>query len=315
MKKIFFLFLITLCFAGDLNLMFWNVENFFDINDDPKKKDGAFLPGGIKRYTYRSYCLKVQHLADVINSINPHVLAMVEVENQIVLEALKNELKQRDKWQIIIDEGPDIRGIDPALMFRNDKVTYCYHVYYPVYIQQRGYYSRPIMRVDLAIKESNDTLAIFINHWPSRRGGKAVSDTYRNYAASVLIDAVDKTLTDHPNYRIVITGDFNDDHQDSCFKILCDHPNINYIEKELPRQVYGTYYHNGEWIHFDHFLVANFNGIDHKINSARIIAPSWIRDKKTNGPLRFYKGSETLGGYSDHYPILLKLGFRRKYVE
>ncbi len=315
MKKIFFLLLITLCFAGNLNLMFWNVENLFDIRDDPKKKDGDFLPGGIKRYTYRSYCLKVQHLADLINYIEPDVLTMVEVENRSALEALKNELKQRNKWQIVIDEGPDIRGIDPALMYRDDKVIYCDHTYYPVFIQQRGYHSRPIMRVDLAIKNSCDTLAIFINHWPSRRGGKAVSDIYRNFAASVLIGAVDKTLNDHPDYRIVLTGDFNDDHRDTCLKILCEHPNIDYIEKELPRYVHGTYYHNGEWIHFDHFLVANFKEPDHCVRSAHVIAPQWIREKETNGPLRFYKGSETLGGYSDHYPILLKLGFKRKYVE
>ena len=315
MKKIFFLFMVAICFAGDLKVMFWNVENLFDINDEPGKKDGDFLPGGIKRYTYRSYCLKVQHLVDVINKVDPHVLTMVEVENRTALEALRNELKQRDKWQILIDEGPDIRGIDPALMYRNDKVTYCRHVYYPVFIQQRGYHSRPIMRVDLAIKGSCDTLTIFINHWPSRRGGKAVSDVYRNFAASVLLDAVDETLTKHPEYRVVITGDFNDDHQDTCLNILCDHPKINYIIKELPHHVHGTYYYNGDWIHFDHFLVANFQETGYRVNKAKIIAPYWIRDKKTNGPLRFYKGAETLGGYSDHYPILLKLGFKRKYVE
>lgn len=315
MKKIFFLFLVTLCFAGDLNLMFWNVENLFDISDAQMKRDGDFLPGGIKRYTYRSYCLKVQHLADVVNNVNPHILAMVEVENRTALEALRNELKQRDKWQILIDEGPDIRGIDPALMYRNDKVIYCGHVYYPVFIQQRGYHSRPIMRVDLAINGSNDTLAIFVNHWPSRRGGKSVSDVYRNFAASVLTDAVEQTLIMHPDYRVVITGDFNDDHQDTCLKILYERPDINYIEKELPHNVHGTYYYNGDWIHFDHFLIANFQEADCWVHNSRIIAPHWIRDKKTNGPLRFYKGAETLGGYSDHYPILLKLGFKRKYVE
>ncbi|MCF7832819.1 MAG: hypothetical protein K9N05_04495 [Candidatus Marinimicrobia bacterium] len=315
MKKIIFLLLVTLCFAGDLNLMFWNVENLFDISDDQYKKDGDFLPGGVKRYTYRSYCLKVQHLADVVNKINPHILAMVEVENKPALEALRCELKQRDKWRILIDDGPDIRGIDPALMYRSDKVKYCGHCYYPVFIKQRGYHSRPIMRVDLAIQESLDTIAVFINHWPSRRGGKEASDRYRNFAASVLLDAIDQTLKTHPNHRIIMTGDFNDDHCDSCLTILCENPRINYLEKRLPKKIYGTYYHNGDWIHFDHFLIANFEGAENKVYDAQIIAPYWIREKKTNGPLRFYKGAETLGGYSDHYPILLKLGLKRKYVE
>ena len=34
MKKIFILFIIVFCFAGDFTLMFWNVENLFDIKDD-----------------------------------------------------------------------------------------------------------------------------------------------------------------------------------------------------------------------------------------------------------------------------------------
>ncbi len=315
MKKIFFLLLLTLCFAGDLDLMFWNVENLFDISDDPKKRDGDFLPGGIKRYTYRSYCLKVQHLADVVNFVDPHILAMVEVENRAALESLRNELKQRKKWQILIEEGPDIRGIDPALMYRSDKVEYCNHCYYPVFIEQRGYHSRPIMRVDLASQGSNDTVSIFINHWSSRRGGKKVSDRYRNYAASILVKAIDQTLITHPKYRIIMTGDFNDDRGDSCLNILCEDPRINYLKKELPRNIHGTYYYNGNWIHFDHFLIANFQGADCWVKDVQIIAPYWIRDKNTNGPLRFYKGVKTLGGYSDHYPILLKLGLKRKYVE
>ncbi len=295
--------------------MFWNVENLFDVSDDLRKKDGDFLPGGIKRYTYRAYCLKVQHLADVINHSKPHLLAMVEVENQKSLEALRNELNYRNQWNIIIDEGPDIRGIDPALMYRKDKFIYVSHQYYPVFIKERGYHSRPLMRVDLAIKETYDTLSIFINHWPSRRGGKLVSDPYRNYAASVLIGAVEKTLTGHSDYRLVITGDFNDDRYDECLEILCKHPFIEYLEKNCPKNVKGTYYHNGEWIHFDHFLISNFENAEIEIKNTQIMAPHWIRDKATNGPLRFYRGAKNLGGYSDHYPILLKLGFKRKRVE
>jgi Endonuclease/Exonuclease/phosphatase family len=315
MKKFLILFLFIFSFAGDLNLMFWNVENLFDVSDDLQKKDGDFLPGGIKRYTYRAYCLKVQHLADVINYSRPHLLAMVEVENHKSLEVLKQELNHRDQWEIIIDEGPDIRGIDPALIYRKDKFRYVSHEYFPVFISERGYHSRPLMRVDLGINERRDTLSIFINHWPSRRGGKLVSDAYRNYAASVLIKAVEKTLGEHPNYRLVMTGDFNDDRYDQCLDILCRHPSIDYLEKDCPKNVEGTYYHDGDWIHFDHFLISNFENAEIIVQNSCIIAPHWIRDKATNGPLRFYQGAKNLGGYSDHYPILLKLGFKRKRVE
>ncbi len=310
MKKIFLFLLISFSFATDISLMFWNVENLFDQINDPIKKDDDFLPAGSKRYTWRSFRLKVEHLADVINRVNPDCLAMVEVENRFVLDVLCKELKHTDDWEIIIDDGPDLRGIDPALIYRKDKFIYCGHCYYPVYFPERDYHSRSIMRVDLCEKQSSDTLCVFINHWPSRRGGKQRSDPYREYASEIMLDALNATLNDHSNYAIVITGDFNDDRFDSCLKALESDPLISYLNKKMPNKIKGTYYHQGEWIHFDHFLTANFANSHLNISSAEIFAPHWIREKPGQGPLRFYKGIKTAGGYSDHYPIILTIAIK-----
>lgn len=309
------LFMVCLCFATDLEVMFWNVENLFDIEDNPKTRDGDFMPGSAKNYTYRAYCLKMQHLADVINHVNPHILGMVEVENRIVLERLKDHLYHTADWEIIIDEGPDIRGIDPALMFRKKHAEYIYHCYYPVFIAERGYHSRPIMRVDLSLKMNKDTLSIFINHWSSRRGGKAQTDPFRIYAADILLDAVKEVRKEHPDYTILMTGDFNDDACDSCLQMLYKEPGIQYLKKDLPDGVHGTYYYNGEWTHFDHFLISFPGSPAITAKDVRISAPQWIREKGTDGPLRFYKGVKFSGGYSDHYPICLKLARKRKSVE
>jgi len=315
MKRLIILcLLISFSFTAELSLMFWNVENLFDIEDNPIKRDNDFLPGGAKRYTYRSFCLKVQHLADVINHLDPDLLSMVEVENEKALKSLCSELKHRNDWAIIIDEGPDIRGIDPALIYRKSIFEYCSHNYYPVFIQDRGYHSRPIMRVDLAVIGLRDTLSIFINHWPSRRGGKAHSDQFRHYAAECLLQAVNETIEEHENYRLIITGDFNDDREDECIRHL-EKAGLTYRVKNMPKHIHGTYYHDGEWIQFDHFLTYNVINDLCSIRSCRIVAPHWIRENETNGPLRYYKGLENLGGYSDHYPILLELSLKRKYVE
>ncbi|MFA6617947.1 MAG: hypothetical protein WCT23_02640 [Candidatus Neomarinimicrobiota bacterium] len=315
MKKLLLILVISFCFSSDLTLMFWNVENLFDQVDDKEKKDEDFLPAGNKRYTWRSYCLKNEHLAEVINKANPDCLAMVEVENHTVLENLKRSLKHHEMWEIIIDDGPDLRGIDPALMYRRDKFQYCSKQYFPIYFKDRDYHSRPIMRVDLCELQTKDTLSIFINHWPSRRGGKQTSDPYRIYAADILIEAMRSTLEEHPEYSLIITGDFNDDREDDCLRMVEDLSWVDYLVKELPKGVKGTYYYEGEWIHFDHFLVSNFEQSNIIIENAEIFAPHWIREKPSQGPLRFYKGIETLGGYSDHYSILLNLTFKGKVVE
>jgi hypothetical protein len=312
MKTIILLILIvTVGLAGDLNLIFWNVENLFDTQDNPKTRDGDFMPGGIKRYTHRACCLKVEHVADVINHINPELLAMVEVENREILQLLVRKLRHYKEWEILIDEGPDIRGIDPAIMYRRDVFELLCLKYYPVFIEARGYFSRPVMRGDFVIKESGDTLSLFVNHWPSRRGGKTLTDPYRLIAADVQRSAVQDLLQEHPTCFIVMTGDFNDDAADTCLRYLSAHPDIRYLEKKMPSTVNGTYFHDGEWIHFDHFLLAGDSNTL-QIREARIVAPDWIREKPEQGPLRFYKGMDISAGYSDHYPICLKLGFKRK---
>jgi len=112
-----------------------------------------------------------------------------------------------------------------------------------------------------------------------------------------------------------MTGDFNDDRQDACLEMLCENERVVYLEKSLPKNIHGTYCHNGDWIHFDHFLCSNMGDSKLEIKSVEVIAPFWIREKDTQGPRRFYKGIQTTGGYSDHYPILLKLSFKRKVVE
>jgi predicted extracellular nuclease len=200
-------------------------------------------------------------------------------------------------------------------MFRKDKFQYCATEYFQVYFEDRDYHSRPIMRVDLCELTTRDTLSIFINHWPSRRGGKQKSDPFRVYAAEILIDAMESTLKKHPEYSLLITGDFNDDRKDECLRMVEDLPWVDYLVKDLPKGVEGSYYYEGEWIHFDHFMVSNFKDSHFIIENAKIFAPYWIREKPSQGPLRFYKGIKTSGGYSDHYSILLNFGFKRKVVE
>ncbi|MFA7194816.1 MAG: hypothetical protein WC210_03700, partial [Candidatus Neomarinimicrobiota bacterium] len=93
------------------------------------------------------------------------------------------------------------------------------------------------------------------------------------------------------------------------------HPDIRYLATKRPRHVFGSYYYEGEWVQFDHFLTSGFENSGLELRSASLIAPFWMREIPGQGPLRFYKGMEISGGYSDHYPICLKLGLKRKIIE
>src|SRR5690606_25982902 len=56
-----------------------------------------------------------------------------------------------------------------------------------------------------------DTVFVFVNHWPSRRGGEERSAPARAAAANVVKIRIDSVQAINPDYKIVVMGDLNDD--------------------------------------------------------------------------------------------------------
>ncbi|WOC52157.1 hypothetical protein BPO_1510 [Bergeyella porcorum] len=78
-----------------------------------------------------------------------------------------------------------------------------------------------------------EEVAFFVNHWPSRRGGEAVSMPKRKAAATMLREQMDSIRTAEPNRILIAMGDFNDDPISPSFK-----QNLKAVgsEKELSEQ-------------------------------------------------------------------------------
>ena len=86
---------IFLCFPirteaqESFRVMFWNTENLFDTQDDPKKNDNEFLPDATRHWTYFRYRDKVKNLAKAIiasgNEYVPDLVGIGEVENDSCL--------------------------------------------------------------------------------------------------------------------------------------------------------------------------------------------------------------------------------------
>ena len=160
---------------------FYNLENFYDTINDPKVNDEEFLPEGSKRYTGEVYTDKVNHLSEVLSQIgtdkSPDGLAMfgcAEIENEAVLQDLAHQPSLiRRNYQIVHYDSPDERGVDVALMYN------------PKYFTPK--FSEPLnvllYNTDSTIRKTRDVLYVygmfdgeplhvFVNHWPSRRGGE-----------------------------------------------------------------------------------------------------------------------------------------------
>ena len=73
-------------------VIFYNVENLFDTINDPTTQDEEFLPSSKNKWDTKKYKTKLNHTAKVfaamLDTIEPLVIGMSEVENRKVLEDL-----------------------------------------------------------------------------------------------------------------------------------------------------------------------------------------------------------------------------------
>jgi hypothetical protein len=123
--------LLALCLFGvatsvlgdDFHVAFWNVENLFDLEDDPAVVlDEEFTPQSPKRWTVERLDIKLSNLAHVIRKMNagrgPDVLGLCEVESRKVVELLVAKLAPLGrKYEIVHQDSPSDRGIDCALVY------------------------------------------------------------------------------------------------------------------------------------------------------------------------------------------------------
>ena len=94
------LIIMTTDVSGEtIKIAFWNVENLFDMVDDPHTSDNEFAIGGRKNVTEEIYDLKLKNMAEVIDALEADILGLCEIENRFVLEEL-NRAVDRDYFII-----------------------------------------------------------------------------------------------------------------------------------------------------------------------------------------------------------------------
>ena len=311
----------------------YNVENLFDTIDDPNKIDESFLPEGKKQWTSKRYTDKLQKLAYVIQQIDteqmPDVVGLVEIENITVLKDLvaQKEL-EKGSYKIIHHEGPDARGIDCALLYKPKTFEPINTTFYRVDMKDnKRFKTREIVYVKGKVKKAKDVVHIFINHWPSRRGGEEKSAPKRALAAQVLRNAVDSIIATDAMAKIIIMGDFNDETDNkSLTEVLKASKDIKNTtlyntSASLDEQNIGTYHYwkTQEWNMLDQMIISQGliqaeTGLIATNFEMKIFNPDWLMhtDKKgAKTPSKTY-GKGYYGGYSDHLPIYQYFGYKCK---
>lgn len=292
-----------------LLVMFWNLENFFDYNDDGTgESDTEFSSGGSRRWSATRFYTKCDAVAKSIMWIGdqygrmPDVIGVAEIENRKVLSRmLYSSILRRYDYDIVHYDSPDHRGIDVALLYRRSVFSLeSSSVRTPVH-EGKKLSTRDILLVSLK-NAMGQKFNLIVNHHPSKYGGSRLSEGRRVSAMSTLRHMCDSLLTAGEG-NIVAMGDFNDTPDAKQFSIIED-----VLEnKGLPlhESGQGSIRHEGKWQLIDFFLVSD-DVRSSEMSVARI--PFLMTyDKKHPGekPLRTYTGPRYQGGVSDHCPITI----------
>lgn len=315
---------------GEFRMMFYNIENLFDINDDPDTEDEEFLPKGVMRWNSSRYNKKINSLYKTIIAAGkwmpPQVISMCEVENRKVLEDLVfGTYLSKFNYRIIHEDSPDRRGIDVCLIYRSDYVEIINHRYFiPSGIGNETFSSRSVLYAKMAV--NNDTIHLFVNHWPSRRGGVLATENLRLRMAALVKEKSDSIISKSAgSAKIIIMGDLNcspDDLEVNSLIARDDNEEVlvNFSES-IAKSGQGTYRYMGTWEMIDQVIVSkglinSGSGFYSDNSMLTIFTPDFLlrKDPKYPGfsPFPTYLGYRYQGGYSDHLPVLIDLKFRKK---
>ena len=322
--------------AGDreVAIAFYNCENFFDTVHNPAKEDEEFTPGGKYHYTQAIYENKLHNIATVLQGMGgpdgPALIGLAEIENNIVLNDLVRQPEiaaRRYKYEWY--DGPDPRGINVALLYDPSRFrvlrSEALHVPLDELWNDDGVAQRPVTRDVLHVYGilGNDSVHLFVNHWPSRRGEEEASGKKRAMAAGVERKAIDVVMAADPGAEVIVMGDFNDNPDDaSITTILGAAGTASDVSATglfdpfaaIYKSGLGTEVYQHNWNLFDQVMVSGrlLAGRTSKYHydKAEIYKPDFITDHyegHEDQPHRSFAGPHWINGYSDHFPVILYL--------
>ena len=333
----FLLLVVFLCIPLTLfpqqrsfRVLTYNVENLFDTCHDVGHDDYEFLPESSRAWGSMRYWRKQGNISRTIAAASGpapiDLVALCEVENDTVIRDLTQRTRLfRMGYEYLVTKSRDARGVDVALLYQPDRFKVLKDSFLRI-VPSRDYgrATRDILYVSGRLPNA-DTLDVFVNHWPSRRGGTQVADLFRWQVARFLKNFADSIMKvrQHPN--LLFVGDFNDEYHnksiaDGLGAVPKEEPNGDYVvlssDLSGPDGIKGTYKFRGDWNQLDQIIVSRTmldpgNKLRTRTDCCRILALPFLLEKdEVRGGVklnRTYLGPVYQGGTSDHLPLLLNL--------
>ena len=298
---------------------FYNLENLFDITDDKHTNDTDFLPTSVKKWTPKRYDNKLRKLSFAISNIGRHetgkhpaIVGLAEVENASVIEDLISSKHLKDcHYGYVHYDSLDERGIDVALLYDTNAFKVMTSDTFTIQLfddDGSPDYTRDILLVSGLL--DGEAIHVIVNHWSSRREGEKETEHKRIASSDKVGEIISMLRDDHPDAKIMVIGDFNDDPSSNSIKRLVEGSNLYNPMETLRSYNRGTTSYNRQWNLFDQILMStNFfesTTNEFEFSTANIFDEDFLKlfDGKYKGtPFRTYVGKKYKGGYSDHFPV------------
>ncbi|MBT8395042.1 MAG: endonuclease [Bacteroidia bacterium] len=309
--------------ANVYTVAFYNVENLFDVYDNPSTHDEDFLPTSQKKWTPKRYANKIRKLGYAISKVGkkhsgklPSIVGLAEVENKsVIIDLIDSKHLKNTNYNFVHFDSPDERGIDVALLYDTTKFTELRSKTYKIDLKNEfgGVdYTRDILLVSGLFND--EKVHFIVNHWPSRRSGKDETEEKRLITSRKVSKIIEEINKREQNPKIIIMGDFNDDPSSKSLKSLLERHDLFNPMETLLSFTRGSLNHKFNWNLFDQILfTTNFFEYEkerHRFYHANIFDDIFLtqfKGKYKGNPFRTFVGRKYKGGFSDHFPVYIHL--------
>jgi endonuclease/exonuclease/phosphatase family metal-dependent hydrolase len=309
---------------GEYLFCFWNLENFFDdqLDDYSRQPDKEFDAWFAE--SPRMLKEKLDHLSSALIELNggrgPDILAIAECESERAAELLQEALNARlaneaDHYRhVLFKDSHGGRHIATAIITR-----------LPVAADRAKLLGRRQRILEGRIEVNGHELVVIASHWTSRiseKEGEERKGHGRSDYADKIFGEFRAMFERNPAVDLLICGDFNDTPDDTSvtehLHAISDIDAVrggfepvlfNLFANKDPNE-YGTHYHR-HWFIFDQIIVSpgllDEKGWSVDPQSATAVRTLHKTNDRLKRPWSFGTPKHGDRGYSDHFPVTVKL--------
>lgn len=303
-----------------ITVAFYNVESLCDTLSTTGGGDADYTPEGRYRWNTQRYREKIGRIARVLDDLNADVTALCEVENEAVVRDLMFAMER--SYNYIHRESGGPRGMDAVLLYRGD-------TFFPETVRQAGGRGLPRRVLIVTGRLLGQPVTFVVCHMPSLLNGAS----YRREGARSLRRIMDELVLRDPQRPVILLGDFNAPpdsrtarreagigQTDEKGGIAAASgpgtvPKLYTPFAALSRRGYGSYVYRDKRLLYDYIcltpqLLPGGNAAFCFRGRYGIFVREYMvrrEGSRAGYPWRTIENGRYAGGYSDHFPVWLKL--------